>query len=528
MSDGLIAECLRSRRPLCCRDTETDHRVGPVFRAMKTRSLIAIPICEHRDAKGIMMVIAPVPNAFQPTHTAILMTLSDIIASKLATRDAMPGLDIEIANVPDAAPAVSAEPAAQPEVTVAPVAMLEPMGAAEPVVRPVAAAAPVAKPAAVVAAVPIAKPAAFEAASAAPAAATPVPKPAEPESPVGEEKHLATEPAPGVAVPAALLRTAALPLPELKSEAKPDPGLLGPSEDPTRFKLVSSITSITTASPRSELAAVSVKPAASVFNVAAPVAASAARPPALNDVMPSIGAWEAPAEQTSKRPMLLGIAAVAAAVLVSAGLWIARSTSKEIPPPAVSMPGPAAAVPPLADAAAAPVPVPVKTGTPAKPAVAQPAQPNASQEIELIVVEPKHRPAAPVLEIAAAKPKPEESEMAAPKLALASNDAAVSSLSKLPVALPGRPASELVSASLVYRAAPVYPPIARQMGVYGAVVMSVTISPEGSVTAVRVVSGPGQLRQAAISAVRQWRYKPALLNGQPTESTAEVQINFQR
>ena len=93
MSDGFITDCLKSRRPLCCRDTESDSRVGPLFRAMKTRSLIAIPICEHRDAKGVMMVIAPLPNAFQPTHTAILMTLSDIIASKLAARNAMPEMD---------------------------------------------------------------------------------------------------------------------------------------------------------------------------------------------------------------------------------------------------------------------------------------------------------------------------------------------------------------------------------------------------------------------------------------------------
>ena len=118
--------------------------------------------------------------------------------------------------------------------------------------------------------------------------------------------------------------------------------------------------------------------------------------------------------------------------------------------------------------------------------------------------------------------------MPAPKLSLASNDAAVNSISNLPVALPARPKSELVQATLISRTAPVYPPIARKMGTYGAVLMTVTISPEGSVSAVRVISGASQLRQAAISAVRQWRYKPAMLNGKPAESTAEVQINFTR
>jgi TonB family protein len=175
--------------------------------------------------------------------------------------------------------------------------------------------------------------------------------------------------------------------------------------------------------------------------------------------------------------------------------------------------------------------VPKKAEAPAKPAVAQPEQPKISQPAESVAVEPKRRTATPVFEIAAAQPtlqREPEAEMAAPKLALASNDAAVSSISKLPVALPARPKSELVPATLISRTAPVYPSMARQMGISGAVLMTVTISPKGTVTAVQVISGAPQLRQAAVSAVRQWRYKPAMLNGQPAESAAEVQINFMR
>jgi TonB family protein len=447
-----------------------------------------------------MMVIAPLPNAFQPTHTAILMTLSDIIASKLATRNAMPEREIAIPNHPAPAPAVSAEP----------------------VIQPVIAAAPVAKPAPV------------ETAAAAPVAATPMPKPTEPASPFRGAKPMATEPAttpaplPSAAVPPALLRNAALPLPDETIEAKPDPGLLSPSEDPTRFKPVLSIASSTTVSPRSEHAAVNLKPVTPILKAAAPMADSASHPAVFNDVMPTIAAWEEPAAQTNKHPKLLGAAAVAAALLLAAGIWVYRSTSKEVPPPAISVPAPvAAALPPVA--AALPVPKSVKADALAKPAVAQPEQPKTSQPAESSAVEPKHPTASPVREIAPAQPKPKqepEPEMPAPKLALAANDAAVSSINKLPVALPTRPPSELVPASLISRTTPVYPPIARQMGLYGAVLMNVTISPEGSITAVRVISGAPQLRQAAISSVRQWRYKPAMLNGQPTESTAEVQINF--
>ena len=497
VSDGFIADCLRSRRPLCCRDAESDSRVGPLFRAMKTRSLIAIPICEHRDARGVMLVIAPLPNAFQPTHTAILMTLSDIIASKLASRDSMPEMDIAFANASEPAPVVSTEP----------------------VVQPVVAAAPVAKPAPV------------ETAAAAPASVTPAPKPAEPVAPLRDAKPLPTEPATTpahvAAVPPALLRTAALPLPEEK-EAKPDPGLLSPSEDPTRFKPVSSIVWSTTATPRPELAPINLKPAAPKLKAAAHMAASAAHPAVVDHAMPTIAAWEAPAAETSKRPMLLA-AGIAAALLVVAGLLVFRSTNKEVPPPAVSVPAPATVALPPPAAAAAPVPAAVKAEARAKPAVGQPEQPKPSKPAESVALEPRHQPAKPVFEIAAAKPKQEsEPEMAAPKLSLTSNDAALSSISKLPVSLPARPQSELVPATLISHPAPVYPPIARQMGAYGAVLMNVTISPEGSVTAVRVISGASPLRQAAISAVRQWRYKPALLNGRPTESTAEVQINFTR
>lgn len=519
MSDGFIADCLRSRRPLCCRDAESDSRVGPLFRSMKTRSLIAMPICEHRDAKGVMVVIAPLPNAFQPTHTAILMTLSDIIASKLASRDAMPEMDIAFANASEPAPVVSAEPVL-PVVAPAPVAKPAPVVAAAPVVQPAVATAPVAKP------VPV------EPAAAAPASVTPAHKPAEHVSPFRDAMPFPTEPAAapapvsGPAIPAALLRTAALPLPEEKI-AKPDPGLLSPSEDPTRFKPVSSSAGSTT--PRSELAPISLKPVAPTLKAAAPMAATAEPPAVANYVMPTIAAWEAPAAETSKRPLMLA-GVVAAAVLAVAGLFVFRSTNKEVPPPAVSVPAPAAAALPPA-AAAAPVPAAVKTELRAKPAVGQPEQPKPSKAAESVAVEPKRQPAKPVIEIAAAQPKlkqESEPEMAAPKLPLALNDAAVSSISKLPVALPARPKSELVPATVISRTTPVYPAIARQMGSYGAVLMNVTISPQGSVTAVRVISGATQLRQAAINAVRQWRYKPAMLNGQPAESTADVQINFTR
>ena len=561
---------------------------------MKTRSLIAIPICEHRDAKGVMIVIAPLPNAFQPTHTAILLTLSDIIASKLAARDAMPtmGADAEMpsmtavvpaAPVPPTKPVVPAASVSKPEPPFAPSAVAKPSAPASKLPAPVAKPpASFAKPAFVPA--PVIKPAPVEPAAAAPPVLpTPAPKPLEPAWSFHEHsKPLPSEPpvmpatAPAASVPPALLREAALPLPvEVdKSEAAPDPGLLSPSEDPTRFKPVRAIASGTTLSSRPDFMSITVKPVSFSAVAPAPQASPAHHPApevspahhpvtdshgspftptslpplalhtaptfplfpatadakaALADLRPAIASWETPSLQSGKPKTLLGAAAVAAGLVLVAGLWLYHSATKEVHAPvAAAVPSPlAATVAPAVNPG--PAPLTIKFEPAAKPAVAKPEQPKESKPARPAAVDETRLVPTPVMEIAAGKPKQEpEPEIQAPKLVLASNDATVSSIGKLPVAVPGRPKSELVPATLLSRVAPTFPAIARQMGVYGAVRLNVTVSPEGTVSAVRVISGDGQLQRAAVAAVRQWRYKPAMLNGQPTESTAEVQINFSR
>jgi TonB family protein len=73
---------------------------------------------------------------------------------------------------------------------------------------------------------------------------------------------------------------------------------------------------------------------------------------------------------------------------------------------------------------------------------------------------------------------------------------------------------------------PVYPPAARAAGIWGNVVMDVTIAKDGSVASVTVLSGDAMLAQAAVEAVRQWKYQPTLLNEQPIEVITEVTANF--
>jgi TonB family protein len=73
---------------------------------------------------------------------------------------------------------------------------------------------------------------------------------------------------------------------------------------------------------------------------------------------------------------------------------------------------------------------------------------------------------------------------------------------------------------------PVYPPEAKAAGITGAVVMSATIGKDGTVQNLQVVSGPEKLRASALDSVRQWTYKPYLLNGQPRDVDTTVTVTY--
>jgi TonB family protein len=79
---------------------------------------------------------------------------------------------------------------------------------------------------------------------------------------------------------------------------------------------------------------------------------------------------------------------------------------------------------------------------------------------------------------------------------------------------------------LIHRVEPVYPAEAEQQGLQGAVKLRVTVAPDGAVRFVQLISGPGDLAQAAIDAVQQWRFSPTLLNGKAAEATGNVTISF--
>jgi TonB family protein len=79
---------------------------------------------------------------------------------------------------------------------------------------------------------------------------------------------------------------------------------------------------------------------------------------------------------------------------------------------------------------------------------------------------------------------------------------------------------------LVKRVQPVYPAQARQMRVQGPVQLQATISKDGAITNVKVMSGSPQLSRAAVDAVKQWKYKPYYLNNEPVEIQTQIIVNF--
>jgi len=79
---------------------------------------------------------------------------------------------------------------------------------------------------------------------------------------------------------------------------------------------------------------------------------------------------------------------------------------------------------------------------------------------------------------------------------------------------------------LLASVSPVYPPVAKAANISGIVILHAVISTQGTVTALEVVSGPDMLRSAALEAVRQWTYKPYVLNGTPVEVHTTVTVNF--
>lgn len=81
-------------------------------------------------------------------------------------------------------------------------------------------------------------------------------------------------------------------------------------------------------------------------------------------------------------------------------------------------------------------------------------------------------------------------------------------------------------AKLVRKVIPEYPPLAKSARISGLVRLIGTIGKDGAIRNLQLVSGHPMLARAALEAVRQWVYKPTLLNGMPVEVIAPIEVNF--
>jgi periplasmic protein TonB len=86
--------------------------------------------------------------------------------------------------------------------------------------------------------------------------------------------------------------------------------------------------------------------------------------------------------------------------------------------------------------------------------------------------------------------------------------------------------SRVMEGNLIHRVQPEYPVLAKMARGQGAVVLHAVISKQGTIEGLEVISGPPALVEAAVDAVRQWRYRPYYLNDEPVEVDTQVTVNF--
>jgi len=87
-------------------------------------------------------------------------------------------------------------------------------------------------------------------------------------------------------------------------------------------------------------------------------------------------------------------------------------------------------------------------------------------------------------------------------------------------------ATEDSQPKVVHHVPPIYPPEAKANHVEGTVVVQVLVDKQGNVARTTIVSGPKVLADAAVTAIKAWKFEPATSQGRPVEKTAEIKVAF--
>ncbi|HWY07659.1 MAG TPA: TonB family protein [Candidatus Acidoferrales bacterium] len=271
------------------------------------------------------------------------------------------------------------------------------------------------------------------------------------------------------------------------------------------------------------------------------------------------------APSSSKTGLFLGIAA--SLLLIAGGVWYSRQPGNAIsgllggsstasqpadssavaPEPAIakpikhpealassSSPTPAPVIPPAPVVSAAvkntpPAPAPRNTSSISTPS------PTSSPRNTPPVQEPKKpalgdvRLATPVINRGKTSSTPSESEPSFDVSASASDAAPLSALSTSHRSEPAAPVpigGDVKPAKLIKSVQPVYPAMAKSQHVSGNIQIDALIDADGNVSAMKVLSGPALLREAALQSLKQWKYQPAELDGKPTSMHLTVTLQF--
>ena len=563
LNAGLSGECIRTGQIVRCEDTESDPRVDPVVcQRMGLRSAVLVPLKRDDILVGVLEAFSDRPNAFASADVLMLRRVCELI---IQIGGSEMGAAEEWSEPPEQAAEKPAAESGRPEVPPLPVTPVPPHAAETPH-APETGPAPVLSPAA--------KPEmpAAQAAAAPPLPVAPVAEPAKTPA-VGaageaatsarlvdkhEESSKAATSAP-LEKPPAQEKPAAKPLPP-----PPKPGPVASAAGNERLKpVVSPVREavIPVATPAPSKLPVQGRPL--VPQVPAPV-----RPPAVEvpETKPSpqfdvphtfLEQEETPADPRVRKA--LQIAAILLAVVLGSWFLYREGTSRPVGKPAASAPGQQAqnSAPPVAapsaPAASASESSPGNRGSAkasrekASPeqSQAKAASAKAARETAPMVLPPSNKPAEP--EEVVVRPVPPDPadvavhsgppglpapSVASPVLPAPPRPAptVAANLSASPAgapSAPARPVSKGVTGGrLLHRVEPTYPPMGRTMQLQGAVQLRATVTPKGTVAKMTVVRGQPVLAQAAMDAVKQWRYEPFSLDGTPVQMDVDIIVYF--
>lgn len=523
MEHSFTGLCVRTGEPVRCDDAQKDPRVNAeACRALGISAIAAVPVRRGLKVIGVLAAFSDTANAFSEKHLLILGTLSEVIVELLD--DPHPVQPLPETAQP--APALADKPAALTSEPVAAPSVVEP--------PPVKAEEPEPpKPSAIMAApVKIEEPASPKPVMTAPE------RPAEPQ----DTPAVAAPPVAPVAPPLPIVTPATLSA-SGSNAGKPKTSAVERSSISAAQKKRQT--------PKDEVLPAAMDPGTAKFAARRlQTTAPAGEKVRGHDETLAFQALEAQSRSGHRWLWAMGVF-VAFAILVAAGwkLHVTRTPHAAEPaPPSTTAAAPAAVAEPSSSAAApseqvvevrppasevpkqspfSPPPmanvVTTRLGSaaPAPPPSEPPARsPEVRKEPQAVVeaTGPVRVPKAPAA-------RSQASEPAAPQLALAT-PAALPNLANPAPAAVAAPTSRLLPAQLMHRVAPAYPELARRMQASGNVVLSATITRDGKVGDVRWVKGNALFRDSSVNAVKQWRYKPATLNGEAVESDLEIVLQF--